>query len=351
MKTIIDFDFVSGELNSIPGKRRDDMSNLGEFFAMSSIVFNAAVYGGLPERLDVLQGYLYQGYALLLSVVAFGTALLLSRHHYGMVLNGTYYAFLKTCGKELPKTKMSKINIFGVSTQFFTLSALIAGLSLNFVYIASGMSIALASLCGVLMFLCLLELFAITHKSAVRYANTKIRDGKISDVATHDQKDRHLSASIDAAHDDMSVVRKFSWLMMITAVSHFFGLGNVDEIARSSSIITPDMLEQYGPIVFTSIALVSGLVGIIVHLRLVIAVGDLSLQQYPNDDPFRLKMTAGLIGYCLIVVPLILVVLVFVMSLGASSSVTRIVVGVAVFLFVAAYPATLRYFAHKYAIE
>ncbi len=305
---MIDFTAVSHEIRSVLAHRRELLTFLGSVFAALGIFLQNLLGGSLPESLKGLEKHAFAAYALLLLVPSLLLALRLAKLNAGMTLNGILYArlmqeqtFTSRAGPEATRAAAG-VNIFGVSFLMFLLADLLAGFAAALLEMAlTNPNAPAAPAIGAAVVVAGLLLYLYFHRQAAGYALDRI--GR-EPCAPFNRKpwEAHVADSLRDANHDMITVLALVGLIVFSAFEGLSGLGK----ARGSTDLPSEAVQQYGPLAYGLLMVVTVVVGMVTYIRLRLAIGTRSLQIDPNDRPFRpLRLTDSLLGYFLLVFLLI----------------------------------------------
>ncbi len=104
-------------------------------------------------------------------------------------------------------------------------------------------------------------------------------------------------ASLEDVNRDMIAIVAFVGLIMFSVLESLSGLGQI--AARHTDLASSDV-QEYAPLVYGLMMLLTAVMGLVTYIRLRIAVGNFSLQIDPSDRPFRpLRLTDSFLGYVL----------------------------------------------------
>lgn len=298
---MVDFETVSREIHGIIDRRRELYTFLGSVFAALGIFLQNALQGGLPESLGAVREHLFAFYAVMILVPSLVIGLRMGRLHGGLTLNGMLYARLvRDCpfaGPADPE-RASRRNFFGVSYLNFLLADLIAGFSAAVLALALHAPPVVAAAVGAVTVVAWLLLDGRFHRQAVAHARKRIAEDTFEAVE-RERWEVHVHATLKGGNQDLIGTVSFVGLMMF---STFEVLSSFGLIAEGSAVdIPPELAATFGPILFTALLLLTCVVGLLVYVRVRIAIGHNSLKLYPKDNPFRpLKLTDSLLGYTLL---------------------------------------------------
>jgi hypothetical protein len=297
---MIEFSTVSREFRSLIHRRRHLVTFLGSVFAATGILLQNVLQGKLPAELGSMGEHIFAFYALLLMVPTLILALRMAKLHGGMVLNGILYARLmqeQDFTRKGDPQRSSRHNFFSVSFLQFVLMDLIAGFSATILALAVGLDLRLAVLIGVWVFFIWLLLYFRFHHKGVAFAFQKIRT-ETCGPAEHKDWQTHVSSTLEDANTDMLSTIGFVGLIMF---SMFEKLSSLGEIQQATAGPHYKAIQTYAPWIYIGLMLVTCLFGLVIYIRLRVAVGAFSLQLDPSDRPFRpLRLTDSLLGYLLL---------------------------------------------------
>ncbi|QDV38908.1 hypothetical protein [Tautonia plasticadhaerens] len=296
-----DFETVSREIHGIIDRRRELYTFLGSVYAALGIFLQNALQGGLPESLGRVQEHLFAFYAVMVLVPSLILALRMGRLHAGLTLNGMLYARLMR-GREFAGSGDPELagrrNYFGVSFLNFLLADVIAGFSAAVLALALHAPPMLAAAVGVGTVAAWLLVDGRFHRQAVAYARARLLEDDFEAI-DRGQWEAHVHATLKGCNQDLIGTVSFVGLMMFSTFEVLSSFGQIAEDARVD--IPPELAETFGPVLFTSVLVLTCLIGLLVYVRVRIAIGHNSIRLYPNDDPFRpLRLTDSLLGYLLL---------------------------------------------------
>jgi hypothetical protein len=298
---MIDFQTVTREFRSLVHRRRNLMTFLGSVFATTGILLQNVLGGKLPASLEDVQDHIFAFYALVLMVPTLILALRMARLHGGMVLNGILYARLlqdQAFTKRGDPRKAARHNLLGVSFLQFLLMSLIGGFSATILVVAILANLFPALLTGLVVVVALLLWYFRFHAKAVTFAFQKIASEPCGPVEREAWQE-HVSASLEDANNGMLAEIGFVGLIMFSMFEKISSLGG---ISKKSAGPAYEDIQHYGPWIATSLMLTTCVFGMVVYLRVRVAVGSFSLQLDPSDRPFRpLRLTDSLLGFLLLV--------------------------------------------------
>jgi hypothetical protein len=298
---MIEFPTVSREIRSLIARRQELSTFLGSVFAASGVFLQNALSGSLPASLAQLEEHLFAFYAVMLMAPSLILALRMARLHGGLVLNGVLYARLMRDQDFTSKGDVERAaahNFAGVSFLQFLLTDLIAAFSASVMALAFGIRLVFAPLAGAVVFLVWLALYFRFHRRSVSVARRMI-DSELCAPVSREDGEAHLSASLHDANHEMISLIAFVGLITFSVFEVMSGLGQI----RTNHLpdIRAEHVRVYGPPAYSLLMLVSSLMGLVMYLRVRVAVGRFSLELDPNDRPFRpLVLTDSLLGYLLL---------------------------------------------------
>jgi hypothetical protein len=200
------------------------------------------------------------------------------------------------------------VNPFGVSFLMFLLSDIIAAFSAALLAMALTSTVQLdeaahpwkpwiAIAVGVLVLIGGLLLYLNFHRSAVAHAQRRI-DAEDCAPFVRNEWEEHVAGSLEDGNHDMIAILGLCGLIVFSVFESLSGLGQEGVVGTE---LTRAMVENYGPIFYSLLMLVTCLFSMVTYLRLRVAIGTRSLEIDPSDQPFRpLKLTDSLIGYMLL---------------------------------------------------
>lgn len=297
---MIEFATVSREFRSLIRRRNHLQTFLGSVFAATALILHNVLKGNLPRSLEGLEGHIFIFYALMVLVPSIILSLRMARLHGGLVLNGILYARLMQeqdfTRKGDPK-RAGRFNLFGVSFLQFLLAALISGFAGAVLALGFNMPFSSAATSGGLVVLLLLLVFFKFRVKAARFAFQKIASDTCAPFERREWRE-HVSGSLEDANEGMLHEIGFAGLMMFSVFEKLSGLGEISVRAAGSAY---QDVQRFGPWVYIVLMLVTCTFGLVIYLRIRVAVGSLSLQLDPTDRPFRpLRLTDSLLGYILL---------------------------------------------------
>jgi hypothetical protein len=297
---MIDFTTVSREFQSLVERRRELLTLLGSVFAGLGIFLQNALQGNLPPALHTIESHLFAFVALILMVISLILSLRMARLHGGMVLNGILFARLMQeqdfTAKGDPR-RAARHNLAGASFLQFVLVDLIAGFSAAVLVLAVGGAPALAAAVAAGVFLLWLAGYFRFHHQAARFALAKVASAPCGPF-TREDWEAHTSASLKNTNNDLLNSIAFVGLMLFSALESLSGLGSRG--LRGGDLRSEDIV-RYGPIIYTSLMVVTCFLQLVVYVRLRVALGRFSLELDPSDRPFRpFRLTDSFLGYVLL---------------------------------------------------
>jgi hypothetical protein len=311
---MLDYTSVTRELRSVISRRREMLTFLGSVFAALGLFLNNSLGGGLPSSLASLKGHIFAAYAFLLMVPSLLIALRLARLNMGMTLNGMLYARLMMTQDFIPKATTSsivaagRVNPFGVSFLMFLLSDVIAAFSAALLAMAVTATVRLdeaanpwkpwvAVAIGLLVLVAGLVMYMQFHRSAVAHAQRRI-DAEGCAPFERNEWEEHVAGSLEDGNHDMIAILGLCGLIVFSVFESLSGLGQPEVVGTE---LSRAMVEDYGPVFYSLLMVVTCVFSMVTYLRLRVAIGTRSLEIDPSDQPFRpLKLTDSLIGYMLL---------------------------------------------------
>jgi hypothetical protein len=299
---VIEFTAVTREIRSVLARRRELLTFLGSVFAALGIFLQNLLGGSLPPSLKSLEQHTFAAYSLLLLVPSLLLALRLAKLNAGMTLNGILYArlmqeqtFTEKAGPDAPR-RAASVNVFGVSFLMFLLADLLAGFATALLDLSLHTTPAwTAPVAGTAVFVAGLLLYYHFHQQATSYALGRIQ-GDPCGSFDREQWEEHVSDTLRDANHDMITVLALVGLIVFSAFEGLSGLGKAGE----TDLRLADV-QDYGPLAYGLLMVVTSFVGLVTYIRLRVAVGVRSLQIDANDRPFRpLRLTDSLLGYMLL---------------------------------------------------
>ncbi len=296
---MIDFTTVSREFRSLVSRRRELLTFIASLFAAMGLFLQHVMQGNLPRSLKGIETHAFATYAILLMVPSLILSLRIAKLHGGMTLNGILYARLmqeqQFTGKGDPR-RAARHNWFGVSFLMFVLVDLIAGFSAIILALALSLEIWAALLFGAAVCLIWFLQYFRFHESAARFALAKIETDSCSPF-DRNEWEAHVAGSLEDTNHDMITVLAFVGLIVFSVFESLSGLGQV----KGQLDLAPEDVQKFGPLGYGLLMLVTCLMGLVIYIRLRMAVGKFSLQLDPTDKPFRpFRLTDSLLGYLLL---------------------------------------------------
>ena len=136
------------------------------------------------------------------------------------------------------------------------------------------------------------------HYQAVSFARQRIASDTFEDV-NRDQWEAHIHETLKGGNQDLIGTLSFVGLMMFSTFEVLSSFGQITEDAQVDLPLA--MAETYGPVLFSTLLLLTCVISLMVYVRIRIAIGHTSLRLYPNDNPFRpFRLTDSLLGYILL---------------------------------------------------
>jgi hypothetical protein len=298
---MIDYTAVSREFRSLVSRRRELQTFLGSVFAALGIFLQNVLQGNLPPALGTLQAHGFAFYATCLLVPSLVVALRFARLHGGLMINGILYARLmqdQTFTRRGDPQRSARHNFFGVSFLQFVLVDLIAGFSAAILALALAAPLWLAVAIGIAIVLGWLGLYARFFRQAVRFALHKIATDSTAPFDKNEWQE-HVAGSLEQANHGLLGELAFTGLIVFSVFETLSGLGGIKPNATEE--LTSEQIQAYGPLVYSSLMLVTCLLELVIYIRVRVAIGNFSLQLDPTDRPFRpLRLTDSLLGYMLL---------------------------------------------------
>ena len=298
---MIDFQTVTKEFRSLITRRQELITFLGSVFAASGLFLANTLQGSLPKSLSSIEEHIFFFYAIMIMVPSLILALRMARLHAGMTLNGMLYARLmeeQTFTRKGNVEMASRHNVAGVSYLQFLLADFLAAFSTTILALTLSSSLAAALGFGGLVFFAWNLIYLRFHKNAVKIARAKIASEFCEGFGPGDWLE-HVGASLEDANHGLIGNIGFVGLMIFSVFEVISGLGGVE--TRSPLDIQADHILRYGPAAYCVLMLVTCLAGLVIDLRLRVAVGRFSLELDPTDKPFRpFRLTDSFLGYVLL---------------------------------------------------
>ncbi|MDX1604879.1 MAG: hypothetical protein R3202_01730 [Candidatus Competibacterales bacterium] len=223
---------------------------------------------------------------LVLSVAGVLVTVILTRCHFGLVINGNKMG--RVVRGEL---RLEGLNWLGVTTNFVAMTALYAGSGLALLLAALGLGRTVAAAGGVLMFVLLLLTLRWNHARANR-RSAGLRESWQPGPVSVRHLEEHARESLDATTADISVIV----VMAIALFSGTFGamtsLGGIpDSLALTPA---PAALKTWGVPLLSGFTLLSLLLSDRMVLRLRIALAQhaqrLAELRDERDDPWTFRL-------------------------------------------------------------
>ncbi len=295
----LDFSGVSREIMSLVARRRELLIFHASLFAAMGILLQNILEGKVPAALKGLEKVAFLAYAVLLLIPSIIVALRIGKIHGGMIIQGLFYLRIQKehINPSVDPNQATRLNLFGVSTQFYFLVSILAGGAMTLVGMSIQSSGIISALLGIVLFLFLLVVFWIQHNRSCHIGQQIVQTATIESVDREDYED-HISASLQDVNHDMLATITFVGLILFSVFESVSGLG---VIGRGTDL-APSVVKTSGPIVFGWILLLSCLVGAIVYTRLRVSLGWFCFELDPTDRPFRtMKITDSFLGYCMLI--------------------------------------------------
>jgi hypothetical protein len=297
---MIEFTTVSNEFQSLVARRGHLVTFLGSLFAAMGILLRNITGGSLPPALAGLEAHAFALFAVLLLVPSLIIALRMAKLAAGMTIQGILYARLsheQPFATKRDPQRAARLNVLGVSFLSFLIADLIAGFSAALLALALEHPPLAAALLGAGFVIVWLLLYLRNHRRAARFALDKIAT---EPCGPYDRDDwlEHVTGSMEEANKGMITDIGFVGLMMFSGIEGMTGLGNIKQAGLD--LIAQDV-QQLGPTVYAGMMVVVGFFGLLINLRVRLAIGGFSLALDPTDRPFRpLRLTDSLLGYLLL---------------------------------------------------
>lgn len=296
---MIDATTVIREFHSLVDRRRELLMLLGSVFAGLGIFLQNGLEGHFPPALGTVASHLFAFVSLILMVASLVLSLRMARLHGGMVLNGILFARLmqeQDFTRRGDPNRSARHNYFGASFLQFILVDLIAGFSAAVLALAAGAASAVAVLAAGGVVVLWLAAYIRFHDRAAAFALAKIATEPCGPLS-RDEWEAHVSESLRGANNDMLSCISFVGLMLFSALEALSSLGHIE---RAGDLRAED-IARVGPILYTSLMVLTCLLQMLVYIRLRLAVGRFSLDLDPTDHPFRpLQLTDSFLGYTLL---------------------------------------------------
>ena len=298
---MIDFQTVTKEFRSLITRRQELITFLGSVFAASGVFLENTLQGSLPESLANIKEHIFFFYAMMIVVPSLILALRMARLHAGMTLNGMLYAKLmedQTFTKKGNVEKASRHNVVGVSYIQFLLADFLAAFSTTILGLTLSLSLPTALVLGLGVFILWNVIYLRFHKNAVAIARKKIAAEDCEGFGPNDWLE-HMGASLEDANHGLIGNIGFVGLIIFSVFEVMSGLGGVEK--QQLMDIRADQIMRYGPSSYCALMLITCLAGLIINIRLRVAVGHFSLDLDPTDRPFRaFRLTDSFLGYLLL---------------------------------------------------
>jgi hypothetical protein len=300
---MIDFTAVSREIRSVLARRRELLTFLGSVFAALGIFLQNLLGGHLPPPMRELEQHTFAAYAVLLLVPSLLLALRLARLNAGMTLNGILYArlmqeqtFMDRPGPDA-LSRAAGVNVFGVSFLMFVLADMLASFAAALLDLALHQTPAwTAPLVGAAAFVAGMLTYLYFHRQAATFALGRAERDACRTFGRESWEEHSADSLRDANHDMITILA----LVGLIVFSAFEGLSGLGKATRDTDLTSQDV-QNYGPIAYGLLMMVTCFFGLVTYIRLRMAVGTRSLQIDPTDRPFRpLRLTDSLLGYMLL---------------------------------------------------
>jgi hypothetical protein len=297
---MIEFQTVTNEFQSLISRRSALLTFLGSVFAAMGILLRNITGGKLPPALAGIESHAFALFALLLLVPSLLIALRLARLAAGITVQGVLYARLMQTQSFTTKgdtRAAARLNVLGVSFLGFFLTALIAGFSAALLALAVDHPPPRAALIGGAFVLLAIVLYLLFHRKAVAFALEKAAKEPCGAFDRNDWLE-HMAESMEVANKSMITDIAFVGLMIFAGIEGMSGLGGIK--AGAFDLIA-DEVKVHGPTAYGALMVVVGLFGLLINLRVRLAIGSFSLALDPTDRPLRpLRLTDSLLGYLLL---------------------------------------------------
>lgn len=298
---MLEFPNVSKEIRGLLDRRQELNTLVGSVFAALGLFLQNALQGSLPASLSWVEEHLFAFYAVMLMVPCLILALRMARLHGGMVLNGMLYARLmqeQTFTRQGDVARAARHNYFGVSFLQFLQADVLAAFSAGLLVLTLGAGFTASGLVSVVVFSVWLGQYFRFHRNAVAFASKKIAS-EGCEPFTEDDWESHVSECLQSANHSLTALIGFVGLMIFSVFEVISGLGRVG--TNRAPDLQADLITTHGAEVYSVLMLVTCLFGVVMYLRIRVAVGDFSLDLDPTDRPFQpLKLTDSLLGYLLL---------------------------------------------------
>jgi len=227
-------------------------------------------------------------------------ALRMAKMHAGMVLMGILFARLmqeQTFTKKGDPKRAGRINFFGVSFLHFALTNLFAAGAAALLALSLDAAAGLALAIGVGVFVVWLGWFFRFHHQAKTFALAKAAQENCGSFTEKEWRD-YVSSTLEDVNIGLLSELGFVGLILFSMLEKLTTLGEIT--GQRTTTLTVEDLRTYGPWVCASLMLITCFFGLVVYIRLRVAIGVFSLQLDPTDKPFRpLRLTDSLLGYLL----------------------------------------------------
>ena len=297
---MIEFSTVTREFRSLIHRNRTLMTFLGSLFVATSLVPQNVLKDTLPPSLRGLRDYVFVFYAGMVMVPTLILALRMAKMHSGMALMGILYARLmqeQTFTIKGDPQRSARHNFFGVSFLHFGLTTLFAAGAAVLLALSLGATAPLALGIGVGVFAVWLGWYFRFHQQATAFALSKAAQENCGPFTEKEWRD-HVSSSMEDANLSQLSELGFVGLIMFSMLEKVTTLGEITQ--GQTNFLTVQDLQTKGPWVCAGLMLITCFFGLIVYIRLRVAIGVFSLQLDPTDKPFRpLRLTDSLLGYML----------------------------------------------------
>ncbi|KOR29693.1 hypothetical protein TI04_07990 [Achromatium sp. WMS2] len=274
---------------------------LGSVFVGLSLYLNNLLHGGLPPALANMGKHAFLIYSILLLILSVILAMRIIKLHGGMTINGVFYSkiILEHGDSKADPIKASYLNWSGVSTGLFLLTAVDAALAAMLCALAIKLVWISAAITSVGVGLILLGLFLRNHHGSRTFALEYISNAVIEPVHSEEIED-HLAHSLQDANQDMIGITGFVGLILFSVMENLSGLGDISGYKYD---IAASQITSHGPLVYSTLALITAVVGTITYRRLAVAAGELSLKLDSTDNPFSpMRLTDTALGYLMLCV-------------------------------------------------
>ena len=292
----LDLSRVSREIHSIVGRRKELMLFVGAVFAGMGVYLENVTSGKLPTALKELSSSGLTTYSLALLLVATIVSMRIAKLHYGMVINGGLYHLIAASvkGREVDLKRLGRFNWFGVSFQFFLVTAMLASMAASLVAASTGANLRGSMVVGGVIGLGLAMFFAGGHWRASHFVQRVVGNHSVEKGSREELED-HIAMSMEDTNHDMIAIVSFLGLIFFSVLSSSTGLGDHAAVAAAHG----DALRRHGPMILSGYLVAVCLAGLVAYLRLAVNIPRFSLELDPTDRPFRLKLSDTFLGYCL----------------------------------------------------